>query len=222
VEYSDIRAFLRRRGITTAQVTNLQVTEIAGDVLREWSMVRGPWYVTTLTTAADTYAYDYPSGALIVINVHWSPDLGDETVDEFIQETMTGVSQSPHYPSLRVIRNIETTRWRGAFSGTWKDEQGQIILYPTPSAVHNVAVEYRTLATLSDIQANENTLFLDGCMAFAMSKVGFERASTAGWRASRVAVDGRAGLAMMEKGERDMALWRSRLGLGVLNPNGRS
>jgi len=220
--YSDVQSFIRRRGFTAAQVSNDTVAGIVGDVLRTWSTVRGPWAVTALTTVADTYTYDYPTGALVIVNVHWSPDLGNDVTEELLQTLMTGNSQNPHYPSLRVIMNIENTRWRGAFKGTWVDHDGSIILYPTPATAGKVAVEYRTLATISDIQGEDDTLFLDGVAAACMQKVGLERGSTAGWQASRVRVDANAGAALMEKGDRDMRDWRQRLGLGIMAPNGRS
>ena len=222
MDYSDVQNYIRRRGFSTSQVSDDTLAGIVDDVLRDWSTVRGPWAVTTLTTVADTYSYDYPTGALTVVNVHWAPGLGDDMTEEFLEELMTTNSQSPHYPSLRVIRNIETTRWRGAFTGLWEDRDGSIILYPTPDSADYVVVEYRTLATISDIEAVDETLFLDGASAFCMQKVGMERGSTAGWRASRVSVDFRAGNALMTKADKDMSDWRRRLGLGVTMPAGRS
>lgn len=222
MNYSDAQNFVRRRGFTTAQVTDIQVTEIVGDVLREWSVVRGPWAVTAITTVADTYSYDYPTDALTVVRVHWAPNLSDDSVEDFLSALMTSASQDPHFPSLQVIRDIEVTRWRGAFTGTWEDHDGTIVLYPTPDAVHKVAVEYRTLADIGDIQRRDESLFLDGLLAFCMQKVGLERGSTAGWRASRVAVDARAGQAMMDRAETDLRAWRGRLGLGITMPAGRS
>lgn len=214
--------YIRNRGITTGQVTDAAARDILQDVTRELSMCHGPVTVDTFTTTADDYSYDVPSAALRVVEVYWAPNLSDETVQTYLEELQQGSPLSPHFPSLTIIRNIESNRWRQVFHGTWKVEGDQILLYPTPDAVYTVVRMYRTRWNLNDLPERLETLLLDGMYAHSMQSAGTKLLGTAGWRASRVRVDSKAGENFYNKGVAMVKEWRRRVGLGQAAQNGRS
>lgn len=222
MDNSDVVDHVRRRGVPASQIPGMDVLGLITDTLREWSNVRGPLAVSTLTTVADQYTYAVPSDTHKVIGVYWAPGLEDETVQNFLDEMQTSTPLDPHYPSLGVMRDIDTHRWRKTFTGTYQVEGDTIYLFPTPDNAYRVPLVYRTLAEISDITSGEEALFLDGVYAFCIERRGQDMFSTAGWRASRVTVDGRVGDRMLTRADRLLNEWRHRLGAGKVATGQRS
>ncbi len=206
--------YIRNRGITTGQVSDAAARDILQDVIRELSMCHGPVTVDTFTTVADQYEYDIPSDALRIVEIYWAPNLSDETVQTYLEELQKGSPLSPHFPSLTVIRNIESNRWRKIFHGAWEVQGNDVILYPTPDAAYTVVRMYRTRWNLVELPERLETLLLDGLQAHATYSAGMKLLGTSGWRASRVRVDSAVGKNLFNEGNRLLREWRHRVGLG--------
>ncbi len=218
MDFIDVQEFISRRGFT--QLSNAELLGIINDVLREWSLVRGPIVIETFKTSAGEYAYDYPDEAYVIVDVFWSPA---DNFQESIQELLVKLQESDdiYFRSVRLINDIDIMRLTSKI-GTWEDRGGFIVLYPTPMDSQDVVIVYRKLASLSDILPKDESLFLEGVAAFSAQAVGQRRIVSGGWRAGRVSVDSTSGKVMLDYANRSIDNWRKRIGLGVISSGGRS
>lgn len=177
---------MRNRGISSAEVSDVNLTAMASDVLRQFSRIRPTLKVTTFDTIADQQVYDWteigdPTGRTVLL-CQWNPVASGDVfaIDRLLQAygIVPGVGDY-HMPSQAIIEQIKAMASTLSFlgGGYQLDPQGgDLYLTPTPD-VAGLSVYVIYGAAVSDatsIPDADKDIFADLLDAACSERVCFE------------------------------------------------
>lgn len=205
-----IKERIRARGISSSDVSDSDLSIIINDALSEYSSYNPDTVFTLssgyLTTVANQQEYDFPAGAITILNVFWNEDYTLDINEIFdVNEVLEG--------DLYVAYSKVATYVK-YYSMSWEIKNNKIYLIPVPAQSDvKVAVLYGKAQTLDTLNEIEDQLFYDLVYALALQAVGLKHSQTSGFRAGAYAQYPTAAVVIMQTAQKKLDEVRQRLSI---------
>ena len=220
-----MRNELRAMGISTTNISDNDVDSLIGFLISTYNAYRPQIRSSLITTIAYQEDYNWPTDAVAIKCVLWSPTVNESTWWPLWQELAERFSYSSDFnnPSLMMIYRSNMHEFDKQFGGNYElvyNSSGvrKIRLLPYPTSVVSVPVIYYANFTEATFPDSDYILLMDGLVAYAKETVSFGIQLRAGFKAGSYSLTGNAGENLLKMSGGAIKQWRARLsGLGYLD-----
>ena len=220
---SDLITRVRALGISSTDISDTDLTTIINSVvLKEYSAHRPIVFSTTFSTTKDQQDYSFPTGAESIIRIYWNPTISNSAWYPWWTEINRILKSETDFYAPSVVGSFLSllNRFEDYFGGTWdiiSTSAGvrkiRLIPCPSQSGLTVYAICGKAHSDVSTVPSTDESLFLDGVMAWARYRIEQRKGISGGFRAGSYAVTGSSATERRSV-ERALSQWRARLAIG--------